>query len=171
MGLDATLGIPALAALAFVVTIGWRCRLYRAPKAKKPLSLDDFSIARYEPMERLLAEDDIAFLESQPGYRPEIARRMRNQRREIFRLYLRSLAADFHGLHAMARLIVADAPAEHSGLVPLLLRQKLTFWWAMCCVELRLTLGPVAIRGLDVRGLIAALEVMRLDLSEAMAAA
>jgi hypothetical protein len=121
----------------------------------------EFSLVRYEPMLRLLGDEDFEFLASQPGYRPEIGKKLRRNRRHILRLYLRELAADFHRIHALARKIVAESPAENSNLVSVLMRQQIAFWRAMAILEFRLLtpgLGQV-----DVRGLVEAIESMRLD--------
>ncbi len=87
--------------------------------------------AKYQPMARLLAEEDFQFLKSQPGYRPAIGARLLRQRRRIFRLYLRELAADFHRLHAEAREIVANSQQPDADLVWVLMRQQVTFWRVM----------------------------------------
>src|SRR5215471_17551322 len=104
--------------------------LLRARRAEPSSRVDNdvfdstqYSLARYEPMGKLLREEDFRFLASQAGYRPEIGANLRRERRRIFRLYLRELSNDFHRLHAEARLIVAASPADHSELVALLLRQ------------------------------------------------
>jgi hypothetical protein len=103
--------------LAWVVTIGsltgllWvltRMLLRRRSAA----TLDsgepaDFSLDRYQPMGRLMAEEDLVFLKSQPGYRAEMGVRWKRERRRIFRLYLAELKADFRRLHAHARQLVA----------------------------------------------------------------
>ena len=125
----------------------------------------EFSLARYEPMARLLSEEDFVFLAAQPGYRPEIGARLRRERRRIFRLYLRDLSADFHRLHAQARRMVANSGAEHSELVGILMRQQLTFWRGLLAVEVRLALSGLGLGQVDVRGLVEAIETMRLDLA------
>jgi hypothetical protein len=76
---------------------------------------------------------------------------------------LRDLAQDFHGLHAQARKLVANASQEHAGLVGVLMRQKLVFWRAMLGVELRLLTGG---GGINVRGLVQSIEAMQLDLAK-----
>src|SRR3982074_1379023 len=62
----------------------------------------EFSLDRYQPMGRLLGDEDLLFLKSQPGYRPEIGARWKRQRRQIFRFYLNELKGDFRHLHAQA---------------------------------------------------------------------
>ena len=77
----------------------------------------NFSLDRYQPMGRLLDEEDLVFLKSQPGYRAEMGVRWRRERRRIFRLYLDELKDDFRRLHAQARELVAQSGAD-SARVP-----------------------------------------------------
>ena len=70
--------------------------------------LDSFSVKSYAPMERLLEKSDWAFLASQPGYRPEIGKRLMSQRRKIFRAYLRLLVRDFNQLIGIGKLMVVS---------------------------------------------------------------
>src|SRR5580700_10714906 len=91
----------------------------------------EFSFARYEPMARLLSDEDFLFLKAQSGFRPEMGRKFRRERRRIFRLYLHELSRDFHRLHAHARVVVSSLAAEHSALVGVLFRAQLRFWYEM----------------------------------------
>jgi hypothetical protein len=124
----------------------------------------EFSIARYEPMGRLLCNEDLEFLQAQPGYTKEIGREFSRERRRIFRRYLRELAGDFHRLHAHARVAVAGLSAEDSPLVGMLLRQQMRFWYEMAAVELRLSLSWAGMGSLDARGLIEALATMQAEI-------
>jgi hypothetical protein len=162
--------IPAgSVALLLAALAGMRLRSYRSARdrewAGESSETAEFSLARYEPMARLLSEEDFVFLAAQPGYRPEIGARLRRERRRIFRLYLRDLSADFHRLHAQARRMVANSGAEHSELVGILMRQQLIFWRGLLAIEVRLALSGVGLGQVDVRGLVEAIETMRLDLA------
>src|SRR5579863_311793 len=106
--------------LAWVVTVGsitvllWVLTrmLLRRRRGAATLDSDEtdgFSLDRYQPMERLMAEEDLAFLKSQPGYRAEMGVRWKRERRRIFRLYLAELKADFRRLHIHARELVAGS--------------------------------------------------------------
>lgn len=121
---------------------------------------ESFSLARYEPMKRLLSEEDFEFLKSRPGIRPAMVRRLRAQRRRIFRVYLRELASDFNRLHRDARLLLATAPEEYSELVGVLMGLQMRFWSALAAVELRLTVHALGIGRIDVSGLLAPLEAL-----------
>jgi uncharacterized membrane protein len=158
-GASVALLLVALAAMLF--------RSYRSEPSggvnSEGLDSDQFSLAGYEPMGKLLAEEDFLFLAAQPGYRPEIGANLRRERRRIFRLYLRELSRDFHRLHAEARRMVAASAADQSELVALLLRQQLAFWRGMAAIEVRLALGRLS--AVDARGLIQSIEAMRVALA------
>jgi hypothetical protein len=154
-----TLLLLALAAMLF--------RAYRREPGGgvngEGLDSDQFSLARYEPMGKLLADEDFLFLAAQPGYRPEIGTELRRERRRIFRLYLRELSGDFHRLHAEARRMVSASTSDQSELVALLLRQQLAFWRGMAAIEVRLALGGLI--AVDAQGLIESIEAMRVALA------
>jgi hypothetical protein len=128
------------------------------------LSHADFSFARYEPMARLMSDEDLLFLKAQPGFRPEIGKRFNRERRRIFRLYLRELAADFHALHAHARAIAASLPADHSALIGMLIRQQVRFWYEMAAIEMRLSLDMMGAGSIHARGLVEALAAMHAEI-------
>jgi hypothetical protein len=134
--------------------------------------LTGFSLSRYEPMITLLSEEDFECLSSQPGYRPEIGVRFKKDRRRIFRMYLHELAADFHSLHASARRMVAESPETDSARVGALMRQQITFWRTMLVIEVRLLVpgSSNVLSNVDVRGLVNAMEAIRLDLANLAAA-
>ena len=136
-------------------------RLLRYRGVASPDSpVEPFSLDRYTPMMRLVSEDDLAFLAAQPGYRPEIGRRLRRERRAIFRMYLRALAADFARLHRAARKMVADSPERHSELVGLLIRYQLLFWRRMAMIELRLIVPNTRLPQLDLAPLLRPIELI-----------
>ncbi len=120
---------------------------------------EDFSATKYRPMARLLSEDDIRFLESQPGFHPSMIRTLRRDRRRVFRSYLRSLRRDFNRLYVTAKqAALYSDPAD--GLAPAILRQRLAFYQASLLVEVRLALYTAGIGTVDVAPLIAAVEQM-----------
>lgn len=158
--------VPAIFAAVFLTILALRLRGYREPAGAS--GENEFSPARYEPMLRLLSSEDVDFLATQPGYRPEIGARLRGERRQIFRMYLRELASDFHRLHRAARERVTQAPQHSSDLVGALLWQEVTFWRAVLMIELRLMIP--ALGGIDVRGLVDAIDAMRADATRMPAA-
>lgn len=127
--------------------------------------MPSFDIEHYRPMERLLAEEDLVFLESQPGYRADIGKRWKRERRRIFRLYLAELKRDFGRLHARARRLAANAEAGSDDLVWILMRQRCTFLFATAQIEARLALAGTGLGTVDAAPLIGMLEAMRADLT------
>jgi hypothetical protein len=115
-------------------------------------------------MTRLLDQEDFDFLAAQPGFRPEIARKLRSQRRRVMRLYLRALSKDFNQLHARARRLVAAAPEEHHNLVGVLIRQRATFFRVRSMIEMRLALDWLLPGSVDIRPLLGALEKLQAEL-------
>jgi hypothetical protein len=162
--------------LAWVVTVGsltlllWvLARMILRRRSSAALDSDDtagFSLDRYQPMGRLMAEDDLVFLKSQPGYRAEMGERWKRERRRIFRLYLAELKADFHRLHAHARQLVAASGADSAPVLEVLVKQQFTFMMATTSLEFRLALQWIGIGKVDITALIQMVEAMRVDLSQ-----
>ncbi len=117
-------------------------------------------------MGRLMAEEDLVFLKSQPGYRAEMGERWKRERRRIFRLYLAELKADFRRLHAHARELVAASGADSAPLLEVLMKQQFTFMMATTALEFRLALEWLGIGRVDINPLIQMVEAMRVDLSQ-----
>jgi hypothetical protein len=86
----------------------------------------DFDIRRYRPMERLLAEDDLSYLTAL-GLDQRTLKQFRKERRRLFGRYLRNLQADFWSLHAAARALLIEAPADRPELAAAILRQQFAF--------------------------------------------
>ena len=155
--------LVAFAAVAFFLL--FRKLSVAAPRSgSDPNWWRDFSVARYRPLARLFSPDDYTFLEAQPGYRPEIARRLRVERRRIFRHYLRSISRDFDRLHATARLFLLHAQQDRPELAGVLLKQRLVFGYAMAAIHGRLVLQTLGLGTVDVRRLVGAVEAMRAQL-------
>jgi hypothetical protein len=123
--------------------------------------LDGFSLESYAPMERLLGEDDVKFLASQPGYRPEIGHRLMAERREIFAAYLGHLVRDFNQLVEVGKLMIVYSTRDQQEFARRLWRQQFSFYLAVCSVRLRLALYPLGWSGADAHGLVAAVTAMR----------
>ncbi len=163
--------------LAWVVTVGsltgliWVLTQMVLRRRRGAATLDsdepaDFSLDRYQPMGRLMAEEDLGFLKSQPGYRAEIGERWKRERRRIFRLYLAELKADFRRLHTHARELVADSGEDSAALVEVLMKQQFTFLMATTALEFRLALQGIGVGHVDITPLIELLEAMRVDLAQ-----
>lgn len=142
----------------------WRLISSTRVRGVDPEWLKNFSIATYRPMERLLSEDDVEFLKSQPGYLPGMEKTLRSGRRRIFRAYLRSLATDFNRLHLALRLALLESATDRPDLATVLVKQKVTFFLALAAVHLRLAMHALGLGTVDVRGLVSTVDRMRTEL-------
>lgn len=116
---------------------------------------------RYRPMLRLLADKDTALTTN-----PAMRRKLRAQRCDTFREYLRYLTGDYGKLLAGVRLVMSQSSVDRPDLAKALLKNQVLFAVALCRVDLRLRLytlgiGRTEALNLDVRGLVDALDVLR----------
>ena len=126
--------------------------------------METLSVDRYRPMLRLLEQNDLAFLKSQPGYKAEMAKRMRRQRCRIFKDYLRHLESDFQMTCAALKLIMLHAQNDRPDLATTLLRSQLAFAAGTLQVRWRLVLYRYGLGSVDVSGLVKAFDLMQLEL-------
>ena len=94
-------------------------------------------LGRYRPMERLLADEDLAFLAGSPLH-PRTLSRIRTERRRIFERYLRNLESDFARLHGAARMLLLSAPEDRPDLASAIMRQQLEFKRSVWALRLRM---------------------------------
>jgi hypothetical protein len=163
LGSAAFICLAVGAALAFLFR-----RLIAGPKSL-PVSVDwinDLSAARYRPMTRLLSEDDYRFLASQPGFDKKMLRRVRSERRKVFRGYLACLSRDFSLVGAALRLMMMYSAQDRPDLAGILYKQQALFALGMLAIEWRLLLHACGLGTVDVRGLVRAMESMRLELRQ-----
>ena len=112
-------------------------------------------------MERLLASSDLEFLSSQTGYRPEIAKRLIAERREIFAAYLGHLVRDFNQLVRIGKLMIVYSAVDQQEFARRLWREQVRFYGRFCSVRLKLALYPLGWSAADAQRLVAALAAMR----------
>jgi len=161
-------GATAVLLLFAVVALIWKTLSSTRVRGVDPDWLREFSVSSYRPMERLLSEDDIAFLKAQPGFRPGMERDLRANRCRAFRMYLRNLARDFNRLHYALRMMVVHAPEDAADLARVLVRQKIAFFSAWLLARLRLELYAWGVGTVDVSGLLTAIENARATLSSVL---
>jgi hypothetical protein len=124
--------------------------------------LSDFRLDSYAPLQRLLSdEEDFRFLAGQPGYRPEIAKKLRTERKKILNGYFRSLTNDFNHLLAIAKMMVIYSERDRPDLAWQLWRQQVTFYAAILALRLRLMFYPMALGPAQVTGVIETVGRMR----------
>src|SRR6266567_4011431 len=158
--------------LAVVILIAVSVALFRSLASRLDAEactvewLENFSTANYAPMQRLFDEKDFEFLASQPGYQPELASRLRAERRKVLAGYLQLLTRDFNQLHQIAKLMLVYSHEDRPDFGKALLWQQITFYYAVTAVRCRLALMPLGWPAPDVRKLIQPIESMGLQLQQ-----
>src|SRR5215469_12538051 len=100
--------------LAATCALGW-LRLMREiswSESSLPITADwinELSAERYRPMLRLLRDDEMNFLKSQPGFTEAQAAQFRSERARVFRGYLRCLHADFGRVTMAIRVLMVQS--------------------------------------------------------------
>jgi hypothetical protein len=167
--MDVILSAVGLLCLVAGVVIAFLLRRLIAGPKTLPVSVDwinDLSAIRYRPMERLLSAEDERFLASQPGCNRKMVRRLRSERRRLFRGYLACLSTDFSRVGAALRLIMTHAAQDRPDLAGILYKQQMLFAVGMLNVHWRLALHFFGLGTVDVSGLVRAMEFMRLELRQ-----
>ncbi len=126
--------------------------------------IGELSIERYRPMMRLLDGGDLEFLRSQPGFTPGMASKLRLQRCQIFRGYLRCLQVDFGRVCAAMRILLLQSRSDRSDLAGILMQRQLMFACGMLAVQARLLLYRWGVGRVDATTLVNIFDLMRLDL-------
>jgi hypothetical protein len=147
-------------ALVFVARI--LRKLYKNPSVEEltPEWAESFSVSYYAPMVGLLSDEDFQFLARQPGFDFALRRKLRKERLQIFRGYLRKLVCDFNRLHLAIRLSIARQPRDHSALVTQLIWLKVRFSISLLRVEVSYLLCWMGVRTIHVGSLVSYLEEM-----------
>ena len=158
-----TLLFTAIAFALIVALMGasFARKLWRTAPPADAAWVASFSVEKYRPMERLLNERDYVFLAAQPGFDPSIARRLRIERRKIFRTYLDSMSRDFNRLHSAAVQLALSAASDRPELVNQLIRQKAAFQFAVEAARIRLILASLGLGSVRVRPLLESLGSLR----------
>jgi hypothetical protein len=124
----------------------------------------ELSLDGYRPMLRLLDENDIRFLKSQPGARPGLVRRLRRQRYQIFRGYLESLKRDFERGCDLLMVAAVQSHAERRDIIRALLVSRAKFSLALWRVHYRLVLYRWNIACVPVGHLVGLFEALQFEL-------
>lgn len=162
----ASASVLVLIGLAFVLLfrrLGSQVDLNRAPENW----LEEAPAIKYRPMERLLADADYRFLASCAGVSPAMLRRMRAERRRLFRSYLRWLSEDFSRVHTATRLFLLSCDRDRPDLALELLRQRAIFTCGLMLAELHLAVHVMGLGGIPVYRLIRSLNSARQNLTSA----
>lgn len=113
----------------------------------------------YQPMNRLMAEADFAFVASQAGCNPDLVTRLRRQRVRVLRLYLKQLRGDFERVYRLARrLAPGSLDPEFASRITL---QALRFQALWMGLQARCALGWFVPLRVETATLVSALEHLR----------
>lgn len=123
--------IATVAAVAGFVSFKIRNRSGSTP------SSGGFDMRRYRPIERLLSDDDLAFLASS-SIKPATLKRVRAERRRLLSRYLKNLETDFSCLQRDARALLLTAPEDRPELAAAIMSQQFAFQRTMWMLRLRL---------------------------------
>jgi len=164
--MNLVIAISIFACLALGVIV-FALRRVASPKATHPITprwIDELSLERYQPMLRLLNSEDLEFLRSQPGFRPEMATRLRHQRCQIFRHYLKELNADFACICMALKMVMLQAEVDRPDLAAQLLRSQALFAGRMLSIQAQVAMYQVGIGRVEIGGLLNVFDGMRLEL-------
>jgi len=124
----------------------------------------EFSVDRYRPMFRLLEDDDIRFLRSQPGATPALVKRLRRQRYQVFRGYLRSLESDFRQAVDGLTMVMLHSPSDRRDIARALIVSRVKFSIGVFRVRCRLSLYRWNVGHEPVAHLVSLFEGLQLEL-------
>lgn len=132
-----------------------------------PVNLEfllQLSTERYRPMLRLLSDEDADFLRAQPGYKPSMSAKLRAQRCQILRAYLKSLDQDFRYMCSAIKSLMVQSHHDRPDLARALFRYQLSFATGMMMVQVRILFYRAGLGTVDVGGLVNLFDVTRLQL-------
>ncbi|MCZ2148311.1 MAG: hypothetical protein LC126_11090 [Bryobacterales bacterium] len=153
-------------ALLLAVLAGVLARLPAGSHGGRSASLRSHTPVRFRPMERLLREEDFAFLSAQPGYRREIAASLRARRIAVYRRYVGLLGGEFNRLHKALRLLTLYAETDRAETSRVLVEQRILFTYRLLQVHVRLAFFRFGVKPLDVSALVATVDSMRASVQQ-----
>jgi hypothetical protein len=154
------LGICLGFGMCLAICVG-RILSHDSGPSPSPEWLMQLSTERYRPMLRLLSEEDIAFLRAQPGFRPSMAAKLRAQRCQILKAYLRSLDADFRRMCVGIKALMVQSHQDRPDLARLLFQHQLKFSAYMMLVKVRMVLYRLGLGKVEVASLVTLFDVTR----------
>jgi len=126
--------------------------------------IDELSVDRYRPMMRLLEDDDLRFLQLQPGVTAEHVANFRRQRSRVFRDYLGCLTSDFQRVHMALKIVMVQSRFDRPDLARVLVQSQRAFAVGMVLVHCRLLLYHFGLATVDVADLLKVFDGARLEL-------
>jgi hypothetical protein len=162
--------LPAASTFAIVIVTLAIVVLYRqltAPSRTLPLTTDwlaEISPDRYRPMLRVLDDQDVQFLRTQPGFTVDMERNLRAQRSQIFNGYLKSLESDFQRICTALKLVMVQSRTDRPELSSALLKAQFSFGFGVMMVRCHLALYRWNMAHVDVSPVVQLFEGMRVEL-------
>jgi hypothetical protein len=126
--------------------------------------IEELSVEHYRPMLRMLDGEEIESLRSKPGFTPAMAVKLRVRQCQDFRVYLRSLTADFSRVSTALKIVMSQSGLDRPDLASVLLHQQMLFSCGLVAVHFRLFLYRWGICNVDVASLVKIFDGMRLEL-------
>ena len=126
--------------------------------------IDELSIDRYRPMQRLLDTAELDFLRAQPGFNPQMESRLRIQRCRIFRGYLRNLEHDFKLICTAIKVLMVQSAQDRPDLASALVKNQMAFAYGMMVVQFEVLCYRYGLGTVDVAGLVELFDGLRLEL-------
>jgi len=163
--MELVIGISLVTCLAIAMVL--RLLMRNVSVGRLPVTpewIDELSIERYRPMMRLLDGNDFEFLRSQPGFTPRMATKLRIQRCQIFRGYMRCLNADFGRVCAAMKVLLVQSRNDRPDLAAILIRHQAMFALGILRVECHLFFYRWGIGAVDVSDLVKLFDQMRGEL-------
>lgn len=102
--------------------------------------LRDFNFSRYDTLTQLFHPEDFEFLESQPGYTPELSARLRSERLEIANAFLVQLEHDARLLINFANQSMANAVDDTGNFSGFVLKHEIQFGITLAILRFQLRL-------------------------------
>ena len=161
------IAVSVLACIAVAGVLVFAVRRLACPRVALPATLDwidELSTERYQPMLRLLDEEELRFLSRQPGFTPKLEAQFRRQRCEVFRGYLRSLSRDFNRVFIALKLLMVQASSDRPDLAAALVRTRIAFTTALVAVHLRVLLYSFGFSSVNASELLRLFDGMRVEL-------
>lgn len=165
--MELVIGVTILTCLVLALTLPLLLHKVAASGGTVPVTpewIDELSIERYLPMIRLLDGEDLEFLRAQPGFTSEMVAKLRLQRCQIFREYLRCLNADFGRVSAAMKILILQSRNDRPDLAAALVRHQAAFLSGMLVIRFRLFLYRWGLGAVDVTDLVKVFEKLRLEL-------
>ncbi len=134
--------IPGAVLAGMGVTAATAQRRFRKP-ASLPVTaawIEELSIDRYQPMARLLGEEDLRFLRSRRGITAREAAAFRRERCRVFESYLDCLHSDFRRVCLALKIVMVQSRYDRPELAALLMRSQRIFVLNLMVVRARVLL-------------------------------